>query len=240
MVVLCYRAEELTRDYVGGMRAELEEAGIDYQLVLVANYVAGSGDRTPDIVRELAEGEPRLAVVAREKEGMMGWDLRSGLEAATGRHIAIIDGDGQMPSLDVVKVYELLRSGGYDLVKTYRAARDDGRWRAFISQAFNVVFRVLFPGRAFRDLNSKPKVMTREAYETMHLTSDDWFADAEIMLEVLRNGLSVYEIPTVFYAQEERTSFVHLTAIWEFVRNLAYYRFVRYRPGRKRLGGARD
>jgi len=79
-------------------------------------------DLVMDKTRALA-----FEVIAKAKERMMGWDMRSGLETATGAHICVIDGDGQMPSTDIVKVYRLLQVGGYDLVKTFRSKRDDGQ-----------------------------------------------------------------------------------------------------------------
>ena len=37
-----------------------------------------------------------------------------------------------------------------------------------------------------QDVHSKPKVMTREAYEKLDLASNDWFTDAHIILKALR------------------------------------------------------
>lgn len=231
VVVLCYHAAELAPVFATQLAAELEEAGIDYELVLVANYL-DENDPTPEIVRRYAEQHDRCVVVAQKKEGMMGWDLRSGLRAATGAHLAIIDGDGQMPSSDVVKVFRMLEVGGYDLVKTFRASRHDGLYRSLISYGYNMLFRVLFPGSGmFRDINSKPKVMTRSAYESLTLMSNDWFTDAEIMIEAVQRQLEIGEVSTVFYANERRASFVAPRAILEFLWNLFYYRFVRFRGG---------
>jgi glycosyltransferase involved in cell wall biosynthesis len=226
VVVLCYRAEELAEEFCAQLARELSENSIDYELILVANYEPDVADRTPEIVQRLTETQPRLKAVTRPKEGKMGWDMRSGLDAATGDHIAVIDGDGQMPSSDVAKVYRVLQVGGYDLVKTFRANRDDGVYRRTISAVYNLLFRLLFPAtRQFRDINSKPKVMTRAAYRAMHLVSNDWFTDAEIMIEAIRNSLRVGEVSTVFYDNERRSSFVRPSAIWEFVCNIFYYRF---------------
>ncbi|MBI3305378.1 glycosyltransferase family 2 protein [Candidatus Parcubacteria bacterium] len=228
VVALCYRAEDLAREFVAQIVRELEEAKIDYELVLVANYWPGSNDRTPEIVKTIAAANPRCRVVAKAKEGMMGWDMRSGLDEATGEHICVIDGDGQMPSSDIVKVYRLLQLGHYDLVKTFRAQRFDGPYRRVISAVYNWFFRLLFrPKAKFRDVNSKPKVMTRVAFDRMRLESSDWFTDAEIMIEALRINLKIGEVSTTFFKNERRASFVSPSAILEFLRNLLYYRFKR-------------
>ncbi len=227
VVILCYHSADVVRTLVAQVERELEEARIDYELVLVGNYLPGdTQDPTPAVLKELAAGKPRFQVVAREKQGMMGWDMRSGLEAARGRHIAVIDGDGQMPMSDVIKVYRVLQVGKYDLVKTFRAQRQDGLYRRTISGIYNFLFRLLYPAaHVFRDINSKPKVMTRAAYQQMHLVSNDWFTDAEIMIEALRHDLAVGEVSTVFYKNERRGTFVPFSAISEFLSNLIYYRF---------------
>ena len=229
VVILCYHSADVVRDLVAQVERELEEARVDYELVLVGNYLPGdTKDQTPTVLKDLASGKPRFRVVAKEKEGMMGWDMRSGLEAATGRHIAVIDGDGQMPMSDVIKVYRVLQVGKYDLVKTFRAQRQDGWYRRTISGFYNFLFRLLYPAaHVFRDINSKPKVMTREAYQKIHLVSNDWFTDAEVMIEALKHDLSVGEVSTVFYKNERRGTFVPISALYEFLSNLIYYRFIK-------------
>ena len=229
VVILCYHSADVVRDLVAQVERELEEAKIDYELVLVGNYLPDDGaDQTPAVLKALAANKPRFTVVAKRKRGHdgLGHALRAG--AATGRHIAVIDGDGQMPMSDVVKVYRVLQVGKYDLVKTFRAQRQDGWYRRTISGIYNFLFRLMYPAaHVFRDINSKPKVMTREAYQRIHLMSNDWFTDAEIMIEALRHDLSVGEVSTVFYKNERRETFVRFSAVYEFLSNLIYYRFIK-------------
>jgi len=226
VVILFYRAEDLARQIFAQISKELSDADIDYELVLVGNYFSKADDKTPGILEELSSRDPRSCVVAKVKKGMMGWDMRSGMEACSGRHIAVIDGDGQMPMTDIIKVFRVLQVGDYDLVKTFRLQRFDGFYRRTISIVYNWMFRLLFcPGLMLHDVNSKPKVMTREAYEKMKLTSNDWFADAEIMIEAIKNQSKIGEVSTVFYKNEHRNSFVPLLASLEFMANLFTYRF---------------
>lgn len=229
VVVLCYRSGDEARSCAARIGQVLAEAGIgSYQLVLVGNYVAGSGDippdTTPDVVRELAAGDPRIVCSAVEKQGMMGWDMRSGLALATGDCLAIIDGDGQVLVEDLVRIYRLLREQRLDLAKTYRSRRGDGLKRKLFSLVFNGLFHVLFPGLAVRDINAKPKLLTRAAYERLSLQSGDWFIDAEIMIQARRLGFRIGEIETEFLGLTGRRSFVKLSAVVEFLGNLARYR----------------
>ena len=107
---------------------ELDAANIsNYELILVANYHAGTLDRTPEIVTTLAESNTKLVpIVYEKKKRMMGWDVCTGLAAAKGDSVALIDGDGQMPPRDIIRLYKVLQSGEFDFVKTYRTKRLDG------------------------------------------------------------------------------------------------------------------
>ena len=226
VVILCYRAEDFAPVFVSQMKKTLEQKGLSYELVLVANYHTNARppDRTPELLRELARHDPTLTVVAREKHGMMGWDMRSGLEAASGRTVAVIDGDGQIPPEDAVAVYDLINAGGFDIAKTYRTKRGDGLLRLVVSRVYNALLKLLFPRVRVRDANSKPKIFTRDALEKLTLTSNDWFIDAEIIIQASLRNLRIGEVPTVFFANPRRASFINARAIIGFVWHLIAYR----------------
>src|SRR3989344_9679673 len=96
LVILCYKAEESIRQFCQKAIEIFTASGIyDYELVLVGNYHENSNDETPNVVRLLADQNPKISFVAKIKEGMMGWDMKSGLNIARGKYIAVIDGDGQ-------------------------------------------------------------------------------------------------------------------------------------------------
>lgn len=224
VVVLAYRSAETIESFVNSLVDSLEKEKVLWEIVLVGNYFEGIGDQTPDVVRNIAAKESRIKAVAEIKKGMMGWDMKTGLQAATGKTMAVIDGDGQMPCDDVIRVYHELKSKGLDLAKTYRAKRDDGSYRRLISVVYNILFKILFPGINAWDMNSKPKIMTREFYEKINLESNGWFIDAEIMILARRLGAKIGEIETVFHSMDSRPSFVKPLSILEFLGNLLWYR----------------
>jgi glycosyltransferase involved in cell wall biosynthesis len=228
VVVLCYHSETFVESFVDQLEKEIQSLDITYELVLVANYDKNSPDDTPQIVKKIAAKNKNIIVLADEKEGGMGWDMRSGLSAASGNYIAVIDGDAQMPSSDIPMVYHLIKAGNYDLVKTYRAKRYDGIIRIILSKIYNILFSILYSSTlALKDINSKPKIFTKTAYQKMQLRSNDWFTDAEIMIEALKYKMKICEVSTVFYKNERRSSFVGVSTVFEFIYNLFYYRFKR-------------
>jgi hypothetical protein len=130
-----------------------------------------------------------------------------------------------MPPADVLAVYDCLRAGGYDMAKTYREERHDGLYRLAISRVYNAALKVLFPSVRVRDANGKPKIFTRPALQQLTLTSSGWFIDAEMVIQATRRGLRIGEVPTLFYKNPQRPSFIRARAILEFIGNLLRYRF---------------
>ena len=231
VVVLCYRSGAGAIDFTNRLFRNFNRYDIgNFEIVLVANYLEGTDDKTPLVVQEIASKHDNIKFSARPKEGMMGWDMKCGLTMATGRYIAVIDGDGQMPIIDLVRVFNEIREKKVDLVKTYREVRGDGPWRKLISYVFNACFNIIFPGIHSRDINSKPKIMSREFLNKLDLKSDDWFIDAEIMIHLRRINGRFRELPTEFLGlRGKRKSFVRLPAIWEFAVNLAKARMEEFR-----------
>lgn len=231
VVVLCYRAGESICQFVKELIEVMSDKFNDnYELILVGNYQKDSDDVTPRIVREIADNCENVTAITKPKEGMMGWDMRSGLSTSRGKNIAVIDGDNQMPIQDLIRVYDVLVGGNLDLAKTYRVERGDEPWRKLISFFYNLIFKVLFPGLHSRDINSKPKIITRQAYEKMNLVSDDWFIDAEMMIQARRLNFKIGEVSTLFRGLGgRRRSFVRLAAILEFIKNLVVFRIKEFK-----------
>ena len=225
IIVLCYRSSNSVREFVPRTIKALTKDKIkNFELILVANYHKNSNDNTPKIVADLASNDRRIKYIAKQKKGMMGWDMKSGLSIATGKYLLVIDGDGQMPTEDIGRVYKKIKREKLDIVKTYRIERGDSLWRKIISNVFNIMFALFFPGLHVRDINSKPKIISRLAYKKLRLSSDDWFIDAEIMIQARRHNLKIGEIPTIFLGLTGRRSFIKLTTIIEFIINLIKFR----------------
>lgn len=224
LVVLCYRSGKDIIPFIERLQRTLSRCNFSWELVLVGNYIEGSDDETPQVVSKLAEGSTNIRTVIRPKQGMMGWDMRMGLDAARGTYIGVIDGDGQFPPESIIACLLKCELEDLDLTKTYRVIRDDGLYRRFISLVYNGIFSLLF-GFKVRDINSKPKIIRRDKYELLQLESDDWFADAEIVIRARELGLKIGETPVHFSINDNRGSFVKPKAIFEFSSNLLRYRF---------------
>ena len=220
VVILCYKEGQRLNSFVNKTISLLEKFLISWEIVLVANYWDNTEDNTPAEAKKIASQRSNIKAVTMLKKGGMGWDARNGFKEAGGRFICLIDGDGQIPPEDIIRVYEKIKSDKLDFVTTYRVQRGDSLLRKVNSYTYNMAFRILFPGVRVKDANSKPKIFTEEAYSRMCLTANDWFLDAEMLIQCARLKLKIGEIPVTFDKCVTRESFVRIDAIFEFIKNL--------------------
>ncbi|MGD8561703.1 MAG: glycosyltransferase family 2 protein [Desulfarculaceae bacterium] len=129
------------------MLVSLESLGRDWELVLVND---GSTDDSEEIVRRLAQGQPRLKLVSYPVNQGRGYALKTGIDAALGDLIIttevdlswgedvvkrIVDKLEAEPGLDVVVASPNLRGGGYKNVP---------KRRVYISKLGNQLIRLFF------------------------------------------------------------------------------------------------
>jgi glycosyltransferase involved in cell wall biosynthesis len=229
VVLLCYRSEDAIPFYVEELKTCLTKLNIEWEIILVGNYIAGSNDRTPSIAKEIATQDPRIKALTKEKKGMMGWDMKCGFENCFGKIIAVTDGDGQFPLDDIGRVFRKLVDEDLDMVKTYRIKRGDGWYRKTLSTVYNIIFHIFFPGVSCHDVNSKPKIFKADVLRKLDLLSEDWFIDAEIIIKARRFNIKFAEIPTQFKELDSRGSFVKPGAIIEFIMNMILFRLREFR-----------
>ena len=104
IVILCYRSGESIIPFAKEVKSLASKLSNSYEIVLVGNYVEGAQDNTKEIVLQLANEDSSFVAIAKPKQGMMGWDMKEGLKAASGKYICVIDGDGQFPIDSIEKM----------------------------------------------------------------------------------------------------------------------------------------
>lgn len=176
--------DEVLRSYAG----PLERSGRTYELVVVPNACT---DRTEEIVRGVADGDPRIRIVVNPRGGW-GRSVLAGLAAARGSMLCYTNSARTDPE-HVVSVLDLGLRSGLCLAK----ARRDNRGapvREAGSALYNLEGRLLFGIRA-RDVNGTPKVFSRELLRDLRLFSEGDLLDLELMAKVSRRGVPIVELP---------------------------------------------
>ncbi len=225
VVILCYKEGSFIISQVESLYRQLSFFNFPWEIILVSNQFEGEEeDETTRLVKELEKQFPNVHAVTLKKQGMYGWDMKSGIEKSSGEYIAVIDGDGQAPLESIAISVLKMEEKQLDLLQAYRVKRLDGIYRKIITKIYNFIFHLLFRSK-LHDINAMPKVFRKEKIRELKLNSEDWFIHAEIAIKAEKLGLKISEIPIEPYPNTRRKSFVKSSDVIKFFIDLLRYRF---------------
>jgi glycosyltransferase involved in cell wall biosynthesis len=121
IVVPIYNEEENIPHLHGRVSEAMAGSGIDYELILVDD---GSSDGSFPLLREIAEGDPRVKVIRFRRNFGQTAAMAAGFDAARGEVIVPMDGDLQNDPADIPMLLAKIDEG-YDVVSGWRKDRQD-------------------------------------------------------------------------------------------------------------------
>jgi phenylacetate-CoA ligase len=211
VVVPCFNEELNIPELVQRVLGMFETSGLRGELVLVDD---GSADGTSRVIRERSRKDARVVgVFHRVNRGMAGaW--RTGVNAARGTYVAIIDADLQYQPEDILRLYRNLLDSSVDIVQGWRSSvgRERGA-RYTLSRGFNTVLNGAF-GMSLRDNKSGFVCCAREVIQDL-LTYQGRYAywQSFIMVAAHAKGYTYKEIEAVFEDRKQGTSFLEGRAL---------------------------
>jgi dolichol-phosphate mannosyltransferase len=115
-IVICTLDEH---EAIGGVLSELGEhlQGISHEIIVVDD---STDERTGDAVNAYASGDPRIRLVRRYNASGLSSAAITGWDAAKGRFLALMDGDGQHDPALMKSLLDKLLSGDVDVAVASR------------------------------------------------------------------------------------------------------------------------
>lgn len=156
VVIPFYNEEYAAGRVVAELALALDRQERSWEALLVDD---GSSDGTPAVLQSACARQPRCRLVRHPVNRGQGAALMSGFAAARGSVFGMMDGDGQNPPEDFVKLLRLLDRA--DFVNGIRAARHDSAFRKRSSRLANAV-RGRLLGDGLSDAGCALKVFRRE------------------------------------------------------------------------------
>jgi dolichol-phosphate mannosyltransferase len=192
---------------VGLTVTELEQAGIDYEIVVVDD---ASGDGTGVVVRDIAERNPRVIYVRSPLPPGFGYAVRAGLDVYTGDAVAIMMADLSDSPKDLVLYYHVLEQG-YDCAFGTRfghggQAIDYPRLKLVINRIVNTGIRFLFH-HGYGDTTNACKAYRRYVIEQIQpLLSNHFNLTVELPLKAVVRGFSYAVVPVTWTGRRSGVS----------------------------------
>lgn len=222
MVLPFYNEEDCVEQVVCELYSVLKQQGISFEIVAVQN---GSHDSTPQILGELGKRFAELKVVDVSQNRGFGYGVIQGLAKSNGNLVGYMPGDGQIDPMVLPSIIQQMEQAQADIGKGRRVIRRDGWDRWLISKSYNLIGRLMF-GLSTDDINGHPKLMTRNAFNLLQLSSHDHFIDAELLLKAQVLDLRICEVDLEFRKRETGHSKVRVwIASLEFLKNILLVRF---------------
>ncbi len=143
------------------IKAVCEREKYDYEIIFIDD---GSGDRTPEICRQL---KPMKYIRMRRNFGQTA-AMDAGIKASTKEFIVTMDGDRQNDPDDIPGMLDYLVKEDLDVVSGWRKNRKDTFMKKFVSRGANFL-RYLMVHDGIHDSGCSLKVYRRECFKGVNL-----------------------------------------------------------------------
>lgn len=188
-VIPCYNEETNIVKVLKDADRALNHICRNYEIIVVDD---GSNDQSLELMEKLAEDNKHIRIVTHQKNKGYGAAIMSGISAAQGDIIIMVDGDGQFDLREFSYITKGLKYA--DVVIGYRIKRRDPFIRRLNSLIFNWAVRVFF-GLWVKDLNCSMKGFRREVVEQLDIISQGALINADILTQTMRRGFKVVQVP---------------------------------------------
>jgi glycosyltransferase involved in cell wall biosynthesis len=198
--------------------AVLEEMNVDYEVLVIDD---GSTDDTPQVMRTLCSGYPRLRSIRLRRNAGKAAALSIGFDLAVNDVFVMMDADGQDEPREIPALVAKLAEG-FDLVTGRRATRQDRFLKRHTSQLYNATTSWV-SGVPGRDFNSGLKVLRREVGESV-----DLYGELHRYLPVLASwsGFSVTEVEVEHHPRLHGRTKYGIARFWRGFFDLGTVKFI--------------
>ncbi|MBI4023002.1 glycosyltransferase family 2 protein [Candidatus Berkelbacteria bacterium] len=184
----------------------------------------GSTDETSEVVHATRQLPFRLSLLQHPTNRGKGAAVRTGLSAARGSWVLILDADGSLPVGELDRFLPVLKDAPIVISSKYLApSLDTARqsWdRTIVSRTGNWLVRHLF-GLPYADTQCGFKLLRAEAARAIapYLTIPRWAFDIELLVIARELGLAVRELP-IAWTNTDDSRVSALPAAWTSVGEL--------------------
>lgn len=194
IVIPIYNEAESLPKLIEAVVSSLSNTNLQYEIICVDD---GSADGSTEILRQLAQNEPKLKGVILRKNYGQTPAMAAGFQQAEGKVIVSLDGDLQNDPADIPLLLDKLEEG-YDLVSGWRKKRqDDAMTRLLPSKIANWLISKITEVK-LHDYGCSLKAYRRELIADVNLYGElHRFIPALAYIE----GAKITEIPVNHYAR---------------------------------------
>jgi phenylacetate-CoA ligase len=217
VIVPCLNEQANIPELVARVGEVFEVGGFAGELILIDD---GSADRTWEVIEEAAQAF--AFVVGRRHPDNRGiaaaW--KTGVTAAQGRLVGILDADLQYQPEDLLRLRRELLLSNVDIVQGWRSpVGREKQVRYYYSRGLNTMLNVAF-GMNLKDNKSGFLVCAREIFEDLLSYRGSYaYWQSFIMVAAHHKGYTYKQVETLFEPRRAGESFLAATPVGPIVRS---------------------
>lgn len=206
VIVPCLNEEANIPELVSRIGEVFGKGGFTGELILVDD---GSTDQTWQRMQEAAAAHPFVAPQRHPRNRGIAAAWRTGVTAARGRLVGILDADLQYQPEDLLRLRRELEHSGVDIVQGWRSpVGREKNPRYYYSRGLNVMLNVAF-GMDLRDNKSGFLVTKREILDDLLAYRGSYFYwQSFLMVAAHKKGYSYKQVETLFEPRRAGKSFL--------------------------------
>lgn len=206
---------------VGEILRRVLDVPVEKEVIVVDD---GSTDGTREWL--LSQNDPRMIVVARERNGGKGAAVRDGIARAAGDIVLVQDADLEYDPAEYPRLLAPILSGKVDAVYGTRFKGETRVlffWHYLGNRLLSLAANVLF-NTTLSDIETCYKVVRADCLKGIRLKCDRFGFDPEITAKLLKRRVRIAEVPITYYGRDYsegkkirwRDGFVVLGALLRF------------------------
>ncbi len=162
VVIPLYNEESLAEELVGRTLSSVSSLTEDFEIIFVDD---GSSDQTMSLLMAARSAEQRIKILVLSKNFGHQAAFTAGLKHALGSCVVMLDGDLEDPPELIPQMYQMIKSGQWDVVSGKRAGAGERR-RRLLNHLFHRLFRTV---SGFGDVEDAGhfSAMNRQALEAI-------------------------------------------------------------------------
>lgn len=217
----CYNDKGTIQSLIEKADTVAREWTDNYEILVIDD---GSRDGSRELLKDLRIQYSRLRTIFHDHNQGYGAALQTGFSQASKDWIFYTDGDGQYDVLELRKLLPLMNERT-DLVNGYKIKRSDAWHRKTLGGIYTTIAKIIF-GIRIRDVNCDFRLMKRQIFETVKLTSKSGAIGLELIKKIQLAGFKILECPIHHYPRlHGHSQFLNVKRILQTVFDLVRLRF---------------
>ena len=183
---------------------------------------SGSIDGTGDYLRKNEAKNEDILLIFQEKRLGMGAALKEAYLSVEQEIVCHYECDCPFDLKELLPAYELLTKDRFDFILGHRVGVRDHFIRVLYTLGYRFFIYLLF-GVSYKSINFSFKVFKKDILDKIHLNSQAWFIDAELVIESSKN-FRIHEIDIAYTKRENDDSTVRYSDVIEIMAEAIEYK----------------